>query len=204
MNKKVLGGCLGVALLVLLISGGVLFWFVLAPAWKAGSALVDSAQQWQQVAQLEQQVSNRSPFAGASDGRLQAPQVQRFIAVQQAIADGLGDRWTQLDEKYRALKSQQQSDGREPGMQDLLVAYSDLSALVLEAKQAQVQALNAQAMSLEEYRWVRAQAFPALGFALSDGTPEALSGSVVAANAELLRPHRELLGRTAATAWLGF
>ncbi|WP_395794696.1 hypothetical protein [Aquimonas sp.] len=204
MNKKVLGGCLIVAVLVLLIGGGGLFWFVLRPAWQAGSALMDTAQQWQQVAQLEGQVRNRAPYSGAEDGRLGHSEVERFVAVQQAIADRLGDRWTQLDQKYRELKDRQQQDGREPGVQDMFVAYADLSALIVEAKQAQVDALNAQDMSLEEFRWVRAQAFASIGLAISDETPTALAGSVTAANAELLRPYRDLLTRTAATGWLGF
>jgi hypothetical protein len=43
-----------------------------------------------------------------------------------------------------------------------------------------------------------------IGLAISDETPTALAGSVTAANAELLRPYRDLLTRTAATGWLGF
>ena len=54
------------------------------------------------------------------------------------------------------------------------------------------------------YRWLRMQAYAAAGLALGDETPQALEGSAAAHNAELLRPHRELLQRTLATAWLGF
>lgn len=203
-NGKLLGGCLGVALLVLVAGGGAVYWFVLRPLWQGASALVESAQQWQQVAQLDQAVSNREPFQAPPDGRLDTARVAALVAVQQAMSTRLGDRWQQLEAKYAELKSDQQRDGREPGVQDMFVAYADIAALIVEAKRAQVEALNAQGLSLEEYRWIRAQAFAALGLAAHDATPPALADSDMAANAELLRPHRELLARTAASAWLGF
>lgn len=203
-NGKLLGGCLAVALVLLVAGGGALYWIVLRPLWQGASALVDSAQQWQQVAQLEQEVSNREPFQAPADGRLDSARVAALVAVQQALSARLGDRWQELEAKYAELKSEQQRDGREPGVQDMFVAYADIAALIVEAKRAQVEALNAQGLSLEEYRWIRAQAFAALGLAAQDATPPALAGSEMAANAELLRPHRELLAKTAASAWLGF
>lgn len=203
-NAKLLGGCLAVAMLLLVVGGGALYWIVLRPLWQGASALVDTAQQWQQVAQLEQEVRNREPFQAPSDGRLDAGRVAALVAVQQAMSARLGDRWQQLETKYEELKSDQQPDGREPGVQDMFVAYADIAGLIVEAKRAQVEALNAQGLSLEEYRWIRAQSFAALGLATQDSAPAVLAGSEVAANAELLRPHRDLLVKTAASAWLGF
>ena len=203
MNKKVLGGCLAVGLLLLVVGGASVFWFVLRPLWQVGSAISESAQQWQQVAQLDQQVRNRAAFAPPQDGRLQAAQVERLVAVQGQIAERLGDRIEQLDAKYRELKARQAEDGREPGVQDMFVAYADLANLIVEAKRAQVEALNAQGLSLEEYRWLRGQAFLALGMASQQALPATQADSALAANAELLRPHRDLLVKTAATAWLG-
>lgn len=203
-NGKLLGGCLVVALLVLVVGAGAVYWIVLRPLWQGASALVDSAQQWQQVAQLEQQVSKREAFLEPPDARLQPAQVAAFIAVQQAMATQLGDCWQQLEAKYAELKASQQRDGREPGVQDMFVAYADLSGLIVEAKRAQVEALNAQGLSLDEYRWIRGQAFAALGLAAQDTAAPAMAGTALGHNAELLRPHRELLVKTAASAWLGF
>jgi hypothetical protein len=203
-NGKLLGGCLLVAVLVLAVGGGAVYWIVLRPLWQGASALMDTAQQWQQVAQLEQQVRNRTPFNEPAEGRIDAAQVAAFVEVQQAMADRLGDRWQQLEAKYRELKADQQRDGREPGVQDMFVAYAELSGLIVEAKRAQVEALNDSGLSLDEYRWIRAQSFAALGLAAQDATPPAFAGTSLQANAELLRPHRELLVKTAASAWLGF
>lgn len=203
-NGKLLGGCLVVALLVLVVGAGAVYWIVLRPLWEGASALVDSAQQWQQIAQLEQQVSNREAFREPAEARLEPAQVAAFVAVQQAMAGQLGDRWQQLEAKYAELKASQQRDGREPGVQDMFVAYADLSGLLVEAKRAQVDALNAQGLSLDEYRWIRGQAFAALGLAAQDASTPALAGTALQHNAGLLRPHRELLVKTAASAWMGF
>lgn len=204
-SGKLLSGCLIVGVVLLAVGGGAVYWVVLRPLWQGASALIDSAQQWQQVAQLEQRVRNREPFRAPTEARLEAAQIAGFVIVQQAMAERLGDRWQQLEAKYGELKASQQRDGREPGMQDMLVAYADLSGLIVEAKHAQVEALNASGLSLEEYRWIRAQAFMALGLAVQESTlPSALDGNVLAANAELLRPHRALLVKTTASAWLGF
>lgn len=202
--KKALTGCLVVVLLAVVIGGAAGYWFVVRPAWNAGSAMVDAAKQWQQVSELEATVETTAPFSGPADGRLDAPQVQRFVAVQQAIADALGEDWKTLQSKYDALEAEVAEEGREPDLSETLGAYQDLSGLVLTAKRAQVETLNRVGMGLDEYRWIRGHAYAALGLAAADAPPQALADSALAANAALLRPHRELLTQTMATTWLGF
>lgn len=204
--KKAVTGCLVVVLLALVIGAGVLWWFVLRPAWDAGSALVGAAEQWTQVAALEEQVKvEDSGFAPPADGRLSETQVARLVRVQQAIAAALGDHVDTLEAKYQALEAEHAAEGREPDVAEALGAWQDLSGVLLTAKQAQVDALNAAGMGLNEYRWVRGQAYMALGLATADDAPPAeLAGSALAHNAALLRPHRELLAETGATTWLGF
>ena len=204
--KKALTGCLVVVVLALVLGAGGLWWFVLRPAWDAGSALVGAAEQWQQLAELEAEVAeDDAGFAGPADGRLQAEQVARFVAVQQHIAAALGEDWKTLEAKYQAMEAQQDAEGREPDMAEALGAWEDLSGILLAAKRAQVDALNEAGMGLNEYRWVRDQAYMALGLASSDAAPPpALADSAMAHNAQLLRPHAELLQKTLATAWLGF
>ena len=204
--KKALGGCLAVVLVAVLLGGAAGYWFVLRPMWNAGSAMVATAQQWQQVAELDASVEAADgDFAPSSDGTLAAAQVERFVAVQRAIADALGEDWKVLEAKYEALEADLASEGREPDLGETFGAYSDLSGVILTAKRAQVEALNRADMSLAEYRWVRGQAYAALGLAAAgEAAPAELAGTALAANAALLRPHHELLTRTLATSWLGF
>lgn len=203
MNKGLLG-CLIVGAVVLVV-GGALSWFVvIKPMWDAGSEIYAAGQQWVQVAELDAKVSNTRSFTQPADGRLSADQVQRFLAVQSAIEQGLGGNWKALEEKYENLKRTVKQENREPTLQEIFGAYGDLSGIILTAKQAQVEALNAQGMSLAEYRYLRVQAYMAAGIALNDETPKEFAGSAAAHNAELLRPHKELLKRTLPTTWLGF
>ncbi len=203
MKKGVLIGC-AVVLLILVLGGAAAWFVVIRPMWNAGAELMEAGRQWVQIAELDARVQNTASFTEPAEGRLDAASVQRFVTVQGAIASALGEDWKALEQKYEDLKRSLDQEGREASLQEVFAAYGDLSGIVLTAKQAQVEALNASGMSLEEYRWLRAQAYAAAGLALGDETPQALAGSAAAHNAELLRPHRELLQRTLATAWLGF
>ncbi len=54
--KKALTGCLVVVLLAIVVGGGAAYWFIMRPAWDAGSAFIDQAKQWQQVAELDRRM----------------------------------------------------------------------------------------------------------------------------------------------------
>lgn len=199
--KKVLGGCLIVALLALVVGGGAAWWFVLRPAWNAGNQFLDAANQIADLARLEAQVHNRTAFAPPDDGRIPDESLSRFLAAQQTIQDRLGPTLTTLEAKYRQIEAEAGSRGVQPGLTEALGAYGDLFSLVRQAKQAQVDALNAQNLSLDEYRWIRVQAYAAL----ASGAPPsgASADAALAANVQRLAPHRELLAQTAVVAWLG-
>jgi hypothetical protein len=203
MNKT-LGGCLAVALVAIVGSAAAGWFIVVKPLWQAGSELVEVGKQWAQVAELDATVRNTTHYSPPTQDRLDANAVGRFIAVQSAIEQALDGNWQALEQKYEALDRRVRQEGREPSLTELFGAYNDLSGIILAAKRAQVDALNASGMSLAEYRYLRLQGYMAAGIALQDETPLQLEGSTAAHNAALLRPHRELLQRTLSTAWLGF
>ena len=53
-------------------------------------------------------------------------------------------------------------------MPALLSAYRDMAHALIDAKRAQVEALNDVGLSLDEYRWIRSEAYRALGIPLVD------------------------------------
>jgi hypothetical protein len=55
-----------------------------------------------------------------------------------------------------------------PPLPELISAYRDLAAAYVDAKRAQVDALNLAGLSLDEYRWTRSRAYAALGMQLMD------------------------------------
>ncbi len=200
--KKILGGCLIITLLALVVGGGATWWFVLRPAWNAGSQFMNAASQVAELAKLDETVKNRSAFSPPADGRISEAALDRFIATQQAIQARVGTNLATLEAKYRQIETDAKTAGKRVGPSEVLGAYGDLFSLVREAKEAQVEALNAQNLSLEEYRWLRKQAYAALAGSALASTPTE-EGSALTDNAKQLAPHRELLTRTAVGAWLG-
>jgi hypothetical protein len=200
--NKVVAVVLGV-LLLLVVGGAAVGWFVVVkPLWQAGSEFVDASRQWMQIAELEEQVRNKRVFMPPGEDRLASAHVERFIAVQTAIEDALGEQVAVLQQRFEQME--QRLDGREPTLQELFAAYGELGSVMLLAKRAQVEALNALDMSLDEYRYLRLHGLFAAGLDAGEAAPWAPDGSSAAHNAELLRPHRELLQRTLGGAWLAF
>ena len=198
--KKVLGGCLIVGLLRLVVGGGATWWFVLRPAWNAGSQFIGAATQMADLAKIDTQVKNRAAFTPPADGVISDAGLQRFIAVQSSVRDQVGPALATLEGKYKELQQQ----GQKPGATEVLNAYGDLFSLIRQAKQAEVDAVNAQNLSLAEYRWMRSQVHGAL---LREGMDSARQqgGEKASAdpNLQRLSQHRELLAQTAVMAWLG-
>ncbi|MEJ5208683.1 MAG: hypothetical protein WDA70_03380 [Lysobacteraceae bacterium] len=198
--KKVLGGCLIVGLLLLVVGGGATWWFVLRPAWNAGSQFIGAATQMADLAKIDTQVKNRAAFTPPADGVISDAGLQRFIAVQSSVRDQVGPALATLEGKYKELQQQ----GQKPGATEVLNAYGDLFSLIRQAKQAEVDAVNAQNLSLAEYRWMRSQVYGALLREGMDGARKQ-GGEKVSTdpNLQRLSQHRELLAQTAVMAWLG-
>lgn len=200
--KKFLGGCLIVFLLLAVVGGGAAWWFVLRPAWHAGSELIGTATQLADLAQLDKKVKNQSAFSPPADGRIPDQALERFIAVQQTLDQRVGEKLAALEARYAQIEASAKAKGGSAGATELLGAYGDLLAVVREAKLSQVDAMNAQGFSVEEYRWVRNQAFMALARSTTS-SGEADGTSAAADNARRLAPHGELLTRTAVAQALG-
>src|SRR5699024_1699962 len=99
-------------------------------------------------------------------------------------------------------------ENREAGIGDMFGAYQDLGELLIEAKRAQVDALNRYNFSLQEYLYVRNQAYRALGQAVAvassgDQAPQVRSQQVPDEVVDMVSPHREELMEGYAFAWFG-
>ena len=73
----------------------------------------------------------------------------------------LGERFAEFERKYKALADKEQATLADAPT--VIAAYRDLAATWLDAKRSQVDALNDAELSLDEYRWIRHQAYRALG-----------------------------------------
>lgn len=214
--KKLAIGCAIVLVLAGAVIGGVSYY-----AYRQARAMFAQFAELGQVPEIEQRVHNKSAFVAPANEELTARQVERLVQVQTRVRQRIGERFGELERKYKVL-----ADKRDATIADaptLLAAYRDLAAGWLEAKRIQVEALNEAGLSLQEYRWIRNQAYKALGVPFMDfdvaklveeiragGTtvePGRISGAVgpsgPESNRKLIEAHRKHLEDNLALAAFG-
>jgi hypothetical protein len=215
--KKLAIGC-GIVVLVLALAGiGVSYWL-----FRKVATTVSQFAEFSSVPEVERQVRNTAAYEPPASGELTAAQVERLVQVQTLVRQRLGQRFEEMRTKYASLM-----DGNREAtaldLPQLVAAYRDLAASWMDAKRAQVEALNAAGFSLAEYRWVRSQAYAALGLPVMEidiatmvddlkagRTPEApgrIGGSIgpggPEANRTLIAPFARQLEDNAALASFG-
>lgn len=207
-GKPILVGCLVVVAVVLIAGGAAAYYFLGRPALSAFNAARDLGK----IQQIERRVSNRSSFSPPASGELTAQQVDRYLAVSGQVMSSLENRVEVLDERYRDLSSR----ANFTGFREAIFAWSDLLRLIVEAKEAQVDALNSSGFSLDEYSWVRSQVLTAAGITFfevdlaqlvadaADPTVQRQQAAQVPqANVELVAPHAQELERLVPLAVFG-
>jgi hypothetical protein len=162
--------------------------------------------------ELERSVRKQGPYTPPPSGEPSRAQVERVLAVQQAVRSRLGPRTAELERRYQRLLARNNHD---------LGNHREYAATYLDAKRAQVDALNREGFSLEEYRWTRAQVYAALGVPLVDidlsrivaevkqerqtAPPHLMTAGTAGSPAmkELVEPYRQVLVANAALASYG-
>lgn len=213
MGKKLLVGCLVLAVVGIIVGGIVGYYFVYRPARDYIAGFSDVSQ----VVELNDEVENQAPFSPPGDDLLTPRQVDAFVAVQRRMVGDLGFRLEELKRKYEAFDG---PSAERPGFSDLLGIWRDLKDLVLFAKRIQVEALNDAGLSIAEYRWVRTRFYQALGAeffsinleqiaeAVKQQDPDLLgeaSAPDIApeANRRLVQDYQQEAAQWLAYAWLG-
>lgn len=242
MNKKIVLGCAVVLVLAVLVSAVGFYFFV----WKPGGEFVRSGieiarsgkdyatgiARLGEIAELDEGISDDTPYEAPQDGVLTAGQVERFMGVQRQVEKAMEGR---LDDARARFEALQEGDGRlSPA--DVAAMLNEVGELGVEAKRVQVAALNEAGFSRQEYSWTKRQVYLALGFGgvdfdvhglvaaarsgnlsevqekvqeLADQGADGKVGDgsgepvVPPANAELVEPYRESLERWAPLAIFG-
>lgn len=159
--KKLLIGCL-----VILVLGGVLLAVGGYFLYRAASPVIQNARNYLQgmaeLGELEKQISNKAAHMAPANGELTEAQMQRFVRVQDSVRAALGQRMTEIEEKYKGLKANAEGN-RQLSVREMLNALSDIASVFVQARRYQVSALNQEGFSQAEYSWVRNQVFQAAG-----------------------------------------
>ncbi|MGD9906052.1 MAG: hypothetical protein AB7U83_21480 [Vicinamibacterales bacterium] len=223
--KKLLAGCL-VVVVLFVVAGAVGAYFL----WRAARPVVDNAMQMasglsrlSEVVEEENRLTTTAAFDAPASGELTEAQVARFLRVQAHVKDTLGARTEAFREKYKELATTR-PDGTEvpPSLSQLLAGLNDLSQIYVDARKAQVDALNAEKFSRDEYSWVRLRVYHAAGIEAARFDPRELeklvqgmaNGATVAVpevelpdapakNRELVKPHAAQLMEWLAMASFG-
>lgn len=219
--KKLLIGCL-VVLVLGAVALGVGAYFL----YRAASPVVQNAREYldrfSQLSELDKQIKNQSPHSAPASGELSNEQVDRFARVQEHMRATLGQRFNEIDEKYKHLKANADSS-RQPTFGEMFSALGELAGVVTDARRAQVDALNQEGFSSAEYAWVKSRVYQAAGVELSGaidfqkiaeaarkGTgidairvPDAPLAAVPAKNRELVKPHVQRMDEWLPLAFFG-
>jgi hypothetical protein len=210
--KKLAVGCL-IVLVLLAIGGGIAGYWLYS---KARSYV----RQFEAVAALDKNVTNTTPFTAPPSGELTDDMVKRFVAVQESMNSRLGQRVGELKAKQDEFQRRQETEHRQASATEVFSVVTGMMGLILEAKNAQVDALNQAGFSLDEYYWVRGQVYGAAGLSLAElslkNLPDAVRqgggltkqigepGAVVPPkNKELVAPHLAKLRDWAPLAFFG-
>lgn len=205
--KKILTGCL-IVLVIALIGFGVAGYY----AYRFARPMIESAGDYvskaSEISRLGDRVANKTPYVPPANGELTASQVERFVAVQGRVRTELGDRWAEIEAKSAEIRK------KTEGKQDLSFAevreiFSGIAGLYMEARRAQVGALNIHKFSDGEYTWVKRRVYEAAGMQVASSVdfsaledlaregaqktstklPDLPMPEVPAANIKLVQPH---------------
>ena len=204
--KKFAIGCFGVLVVLALVGGGITWFKVIKPGMEFAGGIAELGQRY---SELNDSIENRSGYTPPSDGLLTESAFNRFLAAQRSMRNQLEGRLQDLQQKYEDLEQEIDQRGGQASITDMMGAYSDLTDLLIDAKQAQVDALNSQGFSLQEYNWVRGEVYRALGESVAvaaigeSGSTQGVNTTVPEQTREMVAPHREELIQTHALAWWG-
>ncbi len=206
--KKILGGCL-VVVIVAAIGLGVAAFY----AYRAMRPVIDNASNYMDKARIVERMGativNKAPYAEPANGELTREQVERFLAVQTRVRDELGDKWSEVEKKSAAIRARAEQGSTDWTLTEFTQVFSEIANIWIDARKAQVNALNIHKFSESEYQWVRRRVYEAAGVHLAgnmdlsmieglarDTTaktgmelPQVDLPSIPGKNVELVKPH---------------
>jgi hypothetical protein len=141
--------------------------------YRAFSPMIDSAQavlqQARDAAAEGARLENTSAYTPPADGTLTEPQVRRLLAVHSRTRQALGPRWADLQAQAGRITAQAKQDARQLTFAELADTVRALGSIIVDARRAHVDALNAEQFSASEYRWVTLRAYEAAGLEVVEG-----------------------------------
>jgi hypothetical protein len=213
--KKVAIGCAVLLLLGMVGAAGASYF-----AYRKVSSAFAGFAELGALPEIERSVRNQRPFTPPASGDPSQAQIERLLAIHQAVRGRLGTKADEIEHRYRRLLAKDSVTAVD--VPELVSAYRDLAGAYVDARRAQAEALNHAGLSLGEYRWIRSRAYAGLGMSLLDvdvsqfiedvkagrqpSTPAARLAEPDSASPSLRRrvePHRKALEENVGLAFFG-
>ncbi|OFW03249.1 MAG: hypothetical protein A3H96_19300 [Acidobacteria bacterium RIFCSPLOWO2_02_FULL_67_36] len=123
----------------------------------------------------ERRLQNRAEFLAPASGELTAEQTAKFAVVEEEVQKQLAAGIAVLARSQADLERARETHALS--VQTALLAFGDIKGVYLNAKVAQIDAMNRANFSKEEFEWVRKQLYYAAGLRLSQvDVSEVLAG----------------------------
>jgi hypothetical protein len=166
--KKILTGCLIVAVIAMIGFGVAAFY-----AYRAMRPVIDNASTYmdkaREITRLGEEIKITTRYAPPKSGELTPTQVERFLAVQGRVRSDLNSQWDQIEKKAADIKAKADANRKDWALSEFTSVFSEIGNIYLAGRKAQVNALNIQRFSEEEYEWVRKRVYEAAGVELAGG-----------------------------------
>ena len=203
------GGCLGSALMTLLVVGALGYFVVYRPIQSFLAGFGAPAQTQAQT--RTQTTANGQSLPSTPQAALTTGDVQRFVRVRRSVRAAMGSSFTGVERVFTDIQN-----GQAPNVMTLLGVLRDAGGSVGQARTAQQAALEREGMNASRYVYVRGEVNKALGLpdvnfqqaaqAISQGKLPDLNTTVRppdARNTALVSPFRSELTVTAPLGLLG-
>ena len=159
--KKLAIGCLIIAVVCCVIGAGAAYY-----VYRKVQPSLAQFREFAKAGDIERDVRVRGAYAAPANEELTQAQLDRYLRVQNAIRDRIGNHFADFERRYKDLTEKKNASFSD--LPELLRAYGEIASGWAEAKRSQVAALNEVEMSLSEYRWIRDQVYRALGMTFVD------------------------------------
>lgn len=117
---------------------------------------------------LEGSLRNTAPFTPQHASEVSPDQWRRFCDVESAVQTALNSAMDTLSTQRDAILATTDRDTGQVPFHTALAAIGAIGSAFIKAKAAQVDAMNRVDLSLEEFQWVRRQAYASVGLPLAE------------------------------------
>ena len=204
-------GC-GSALIILIIFLSVGGYFAIK---FVGGKIVGASSEFKRLSEivtLDKEIVNQSTYTPPEDGLMSLEQRDTLVRIQSEINDILGPDQEQIIKEFIELAKETDSANDIKKLPKLISLSRKLVGPLHRAKEAQIDAINREGISMEEYEWLRAQAMivfdiPVVQFNLKELLDQSKAGTDIPSkaseipishpqNRKLLENHEALLRKT--------